>query len=196
MREDEVGKKQKSNTGFTLVELVIVVAVMAILVGILAPQYIKYVDRSRRAADVRNLDAMVDAFKVQVIDATTTKANGEGKLVFTPGYTYAFVIWSDNANATKFMKAKQPGDKEYDGTTGDNGNWGEVPYGDETTPINEVFGKNWKQTKLKTKKWVKESQGFGDRRYIWASCYIDMNESIKVTYCEPVQEYLDKQTED
>lgn len=34
---------KKGNGGFSLVELIIVIAIMAVLVGVLAPQYLSYI---------------------------------------------------------------------------------------------------------------------------------------------------------
>ncbi len=60
--------KKKNNKGFTLVELVIVIAILAILVGLLAPQYTKYVEKSRKSADVDNMNEMVKAVQVYAVD--------------------------------------------------------------------------------------------------------------------------------
>ena len=38
-------KKKMDNKGFSLVELIIVIAIMVILVAVLAPQYLKYVEK-------------------------------------------------------------------------------------------------------------------------------------------------------
>lgn len=69
-------RKKKDNKGFTLVELVIVVAILAILVGILAPQYTKYVERSRKAADANNMEEMVKAIQVYAVDNSINIKDG------------------------------------------------------------------------------------------------------------------------
>ena len=61
-------ERKKDNKGFTLVELVIVIAILAILVGLLAPQYTKYVEKSRKSADVNNMDELVKAIQVYAVD--------------------------------------------------------------------------------------------------------------------------------
>lgn len=61
--------KKKDNKGFSLVELIIVVAIMAILVGLLAPQYIKYVEKSRKSTDASNLSELVNALQVYAADS-------------------------------------------------------------------------------------------------------------------------------
>ena len=70
--------KKKNNKGFTLVELVIVIAILAILVGLLAPQYTKYVEKSRKSADVDNMNEMVKAVQVYAVDQGAASGNKAG----------------------------------------------------------------------------------------------------------------------
>lgn len=76
---NKLKEKKLNNKGFSLVELIIVIAIMAVLVGVLAPQYLKFVERSRAASDRDNIDAIVSALQVYAADpdATTRFAGGE-----------------------------------------------------------------------------------------------------------------------
>ena len=87
-------KKEKMNDkGFSLVELIIVIAIMAVLVVVLAPQYLKYVERSRNSTDLQNATAIVTACQVWAADPTVAadKTFQTGTFKITVGSTGASV---------------------------------------------------------------------------------------------------------
>jgi type IV pilus assembly protein PilA len=91
-------KKLSNNKGFSLVELIIAVAIMAVLIGILAPQYLRYVERSRVTSDNEYLDAVRKAVESVVADpavdtdATSTVTITDTGVTFTDTQDLATVV--------------------------------------------------------------------------------------------------------
>ena len=74
---------KKNNNGFSLVELIIVIAIMAVLVGVLAPQFIKYVEQSRRSRDISTAQEVREAVLADIADNSIT---GSGTLSASSGH--------------------------------------------------------------------------------------------------------------
>ena len=58
----------KKNKGFSIVELIVVVAIMAIVAGCLAPMVITYINKARRSADIDNGKNLAKAIMVALTD--------------------------------------------------------------------------------------------------------------------------------
>lgn len=104
--------KQKSmnNKGFSLVELIIVIAIMAILIGVMAPQLSKYVERARVSKDTQAVDAVHTAIVTAMLDPTVDDAPA------SKTYNTLADLYGDTADSPKFVAAVKEIANESDST--------------------------------------------------------------------------------
>lgn len=79
--------KKTNNKGFSLVELIVVVAIMAVLMVVVGPQLLRYVERTRIQRDNTAIAEIANAAKIAMADETINKAAlpTDGKIVATTG---------------------------------------------------------------------------------------------------------------
>lgn len=90
MREEIKNTNKLGNKGFSLIELIIVIAIMAILIGIVGTQVVPYIETSKQAKDKQ-------VFSSILTNATTAFANNAEEIDDTKSYklTLADTISSD-----------------------------------------------------------------------------------------------------
>ncbi len=93
--------KKMNNKGFSLVELIIVIAIMAILIVVLAPQYLRYVERSRNSTDMQNARTLMTAVETWAADPQATSSLGGN------GSTFSITI-ANPAAATPIVEPSAP----------------------------------------------------------------------------------------
>ncbi len=63
------GDNMKKNKGFSLVELIIVIAIMAILVGVIAPVMMHFIEKSNVSSDYQLADTVRSCLSYSIVDA-------------------------------------------------------------------------------------------------------------------------------
>ena len=132
-----MNEMHNKNEGFTLVELIIVVAIMGVLIALLAPAYARHVEKSRETVDIANVRSAYAEIMAEVID-------------------------EDASNIVKVVKLKQKRDdwqafdpvviagKKHYKSEGDTDNWKGIPVanGECEVSYNEATGIlfDWKGT--------------------------------------------------
>lgn len=80
------------NKGFSLVEMIVVVAILAILVGVLAPLYLRYVEKTRKQRDDTAAEEIRHAAEIVVLSGEYTP---EGEQVLVE-YSDSGVVVTEN----------------------------------------------------------------------------------------------------
>lgn len=126
-------REMEKNKGFSLVELIITIAIMAVLIAVLAPVFIKYVEQSRRSRDIQTADQIREAFLADIaegsrvgtgsVEVEINNAYLPGTInetptvsghVFTPGGTF-MAVYDANINSVKiYVKEDYDGSRLYD----------------------------------------------------------------------------------
>lgn len=82
--------KKMNNKGFSLIELIIVIAIMAVLVAIIAPNLTRYLGKSKQETDKTNLAEMKKQVKNAIAEAAT--ADPEIDVQHTDGTKAEYII--------------------------------------------------------------------------------------------------------
>ena len=81
--------KKMNNKGFSLIELIIVIAIMAILVAIIAPNLTKYLGKSKKNTDKKNADEIASQVQTTITDYETDEGS-----IFSGSHTSGTITWS------------------------------------------------------------------------------------------------------
>ena len=90
--------KKKNNKGFSLIELIIAIAILIILTGLLAPQFMKYIEKSREAKDVQAMDTVYSSVQA----ALANEAAYDAMVELTKSGAYKETLEEALDNKTSF----------------------------------------------------------------------------------------------
>ena len=87
--------RENENKGFSLVELIVVIAIMAVMAAVLAPSLLGYVERSRAQKDDSAMGELTNSIKLALADQDVF----DECLAYTAKYNYSCYVDDNSTNA-------------------------------------------------------------------------------------------------
>ncbi|MGN8774357.1 type II secretion system protein [Candidatus Weimeria sp. HCP3S3_B5] len=109
----ETREVRNGNRGFTLIELIVVMAIIAVLAVILAPQYLRYVEKSRIAVDCQ--------VAAEILNAARTSCS-EQDIYDSLDLKGDTLVWGSNGEITSKKKNTRLLNEVLKTATGDSKN--------------------------------------------------------------------------
>ena len=94
--------KIKNTKGFTLMEMLIVVAIIAILIAIAIPTFTTQLEKAREAADIANIRSAYSEAMVKYLDGATKENGNPDTSATTPEMTQTKKEW-DHVTWPKYL---------------------------------------------------------------------------------------------
>lgn len=96
--------QKKDNKGFSLVELIVVVAIMAVLMGILVPTLVRNVEKSKKQKDLSGIEEVRSTMEKCLADENFSAI--DGTVVCSGGSINVSGMNATGSNVTDFAKYK------------------------------------------------------------------------------------------
>ncbi len=144
--------------GFTLIELMIVVAIIGILAAVAIPRFADLIDRAKEAQTKGNLSSIRSAISIYY-GVNEGRAPGQDAL---QGETEGTTFSLDAALVDEFISSLPGGEVPFVAESGDGDseasyNWGEdddVLYSNRNTPVDPQHTDGWSYDPFGPKLWV------------------------------------------
>lgn len=152
MKKELRNTKKKNNKGFSLVELIVVIAIMAVLMAVLAPAMLRYVEKSRIQKDDSAVSEAANAAQLALADETVYNAvNGQTPITVTVTDKTAI---TDNVSASG--KANIVAD-EVKKTVGDSITFSSKKRSGDTATITLEYNTTKEAYVIKSTTWAKDA---------------------------------------
>jgi general secretion pathway protein G len=141
--------KHRKQAGFTLIELMVVVVIIAILAGLIIPRFMGETDKAKQAKAKMQIESLESALKMYKLDngSYPTTEQGLKALVETPSVGNLPKNWRQGGYLEKGKVPKDPWDHEYVYVSpGSHGDFDLSSLGADGEPGGEEFNKdinNW-----------------------------------------------------